>query len=95
MEDQDIFSRIQELQTDIFDARIDVLPGKFASLSTGLAASCRSIPSRSEPYFRQILLALLRAYESRDFLLLADVLEFELKPLLVDAMGGDDRHGNL
>jgi hypothetical protein len=95
MENEDILALIYELQLDIFDGQFQVLSEKLASLSTGLNSVYRAIPAKNQQYFKQILLALLKAFESRDYLLLADILEFELKPLLVDVFGEGEQHGNV
>lgn len=89
MKNLEIISVIDEQQADIFNARLQEFSDKFASLAVSLQAISRSIPGKHNQNFKQILLALLHAYESRDYLLVADTLEFELKPLLTKALGGE------
>jgi hypothetical protein len=92
MEDQDILSMIYDLQVDIFNGQFNALPRKFASFSTGLKSIYRSIPSQHELYFKQSLLMLIQAFENRDYLLVADILEFKLKTLLIEVFAKGGHH---
>lgn len=88
----DVLTVIYQLQVDIFSGRFEALPENFALLSEGLASVGPTIPGRHIAYYREILLAMLESYESGDLLRFADVLEFELKPLLVGLQDGAGQH---
>ncbi len=90
MTNQDIFSIISELQNDIFNSQFRNFPNKFGAFAESLAVIFHSSPTSHSKAFNRILLALIHAYENKDYLLVADTLEFELKPLLIEVLGGEE-----
>ena len=92
MRDHDVLAIIDELQDNIFNDKLTAIPDMFAALSIGLASIHQLLPSRQELNFKQILTTLVQAYTNKDYLLLADTLEYELKPLLTISLNGDGQN---
>ncbi len=95
MRDQAILSIIDEFQNNIFNGKSTAIPETFAALSVGLESICQFIPGRHELKFRQTLVTLVQAYGNKDYLLLADILEYELKPLLMTSLNGVEQDGSM
>ena len=70
----------------------DIFAGRFKQADEGvveaielLAVAAESIPPARLPDFNKIMLNIIDAREKNDYLLLADLLEYKLKPFLTNA----------
>lgn len=77
-----ILSMIGDIQDNIFSYRVDTLPYKMLPLVEALMSGNGALVVNDLPRLQGVLKALLDSYEKKDYLLIADLLEFELKPLL-------------
>ncbi|WP_018702252.1 hypothetical protein [Anaeromusa acidaminophila] len=73
---------IDELQNAIFKFEASILETKVIAMLDLL--SKHSLVLENEVSVQRVLQELLKAYQTKDYLLLADVLEFKLKPLLAE-----------
>ncbi|MGS0763309.1 hypothetical protein [Syntrophomonas curvata] len=76
--------KIRQLQKDIFDYNIAVVPAKLSELLTTIIetpAFDLNDVSRVQR-FNQIMQASLQALQKQDYLLVADIMEYELEQLL-------------
>lgn len=79
----ELINLIDLTQNQLFDEQLHLFLANFINLPTLLERIFLELPSECRQQFNQILLALLQAHENKDYLLLIDLLEFELKPYLV------------
>lgn len=80
----EVIEQIDMIQKDIFDFRVQLLPEQVSNLMSAIIEQ-GLIPLQEASkiqYFNQILQGCLQAMQNRDYLLLADLLEFKLKKLL-------------
>lgn len=77
-----ILALIEDLQNDIFAYRLDKFSQKMLQFVENLTTWVTSLSATEKNRLNTILTALLDSYGKKDYLLLADLLEFELKPLL-------------
>lgn len=73
---------IDNMQKDVFSYHLVGLAGKMLKLSEGLALESGNLTVPERTKLNTILHTLLESYSKKDYLLVADVLEYELKPLL-------------
>lgn len=76
--------QIRQLQKDIFAYNIELVPAQLSSLMTSIldkGAFELSDITRVQR-FNQIMQASLEALQNQDYLLLADIIEYELKKIL-------------
>ncbi|MDU4959247.1 MAG: hypothetical protein E6X17_01085 [Sporomusaceae bacterium] len=73
---------IAESQLAIFSYRLDLFTERFLELIDLLTAGMQSLTVEEQENLNSVLQVLLTAYEGKDYLLVADLLEFELKPLI-------------
>lgn len=91
--DRNVLTLIDTLQQDIFTYRLADFSSNMLRLIEMLTVWAKAgFPSR-QTALNVILKKALDSYEKKDYLLLADVLEFELKPLLT--VGEDGLHNEL
>ncbi|MDD4803196.1 MAG: hypothetical protein PHF24_09705 [Syntrophomonas sp.] len=78
--------RIRQIQNDIFAYNIELVPAQLSNLMTSIidqgAFDMRDINRVQR--FNQIMQASLEALQNKDYLLLADLIEYELKTILPD-----------
>lgn len=79
-----IILQIDKLQGDLFAYRIDQVASLMINLVESLTAWVMGLTADEQAALNQVLSALLTSYEKKDYLLVADLLEFELKPLLLE-----------
>lgn len=86
----EIIRQIDELQDKIFAQDLKTVPEGVTSLLATLVEQggidLQSIDSITA--FNQLMEMSLQAMTNRDYLLLADLLEFRLKPMLPETKGG-------
>lgn len=79
-------AKIRQLQNDIFAYIIETVPAQLSELMTGIIE--QGILDLSDAgqvqRFNRIMQAGLEAVQNRDYLLLADIMEYELKLILPD-----------
>jgi hypothetical protein len=73
---------IDEIQHDVFDYRLDAFSHHFLRLIDLLAIGTQALDKQERGLLEPILNAMLHAYERKDYLMIADLLFFELRPLL-------------
>lgn len=73
---------IDEIQDDIFAYRIEKVSSTMIRLAEGLTGWIKTLSSNEQTVVNPVLKAIIDSYAKKDFLLVADLLEFELKPLL-------------
>lgn len=76
---------IESFQQSVFEYRLDDIAKDFVKLIDALSFLVDNIAHEYRNYLNQILEAMLSAYERKDFLLVADLAEYELKTLAVQA----------
>lgn len=74
---------IEDIQNDIFDYRIGAFDHHFLQLIDLLAGEMETLTPEDKAVLNPVLQAILDAYELKDYLLIADLLAYELKPLIV------------
>lgn len=80
---------INKLQDTVFDDQIMNIKQDFINLVNELERITPYVSKNTmEAYNNQILLPMLRAFENQDYLLLADLAEYELKPFIGKIAGG-------
>ncbi len=77
---------IDAIQQHLFNDHLCEFSNYFAELPNLCEKIFPELASAYHSQFNQILLALLQAYENKDYLLVADLLEFELKPCLAEGL---------
>lgn len=82
MEKERIVSLLNDLQHGIFYDQMTDFAENFACLAEALEQIAVRISDGRRHGFNQILAAILHACENKDYLLMADLIEFELKPFL-------------
>jgi hypothetical protein len=89
----EIIRQIDELQDKIFAQDLKTVPEGVTSLLATLVEQrgidLQSIDSITK--FNRLMEMSLQAMTNRDYLLLADLLEFRLKPMLPETKGGLDQ----
>ena len=73
---------IDSMQQHLFQEKLHEFSNCYAQLPSLCESVFPKLATAYHPQFNQILLALLQAYGNKDYLLVADLLEFELKPCL-------------
>lgn len=73
---------IEDIQNDVFDYRISSFRGHFLQLIELLSGAMQNLTLQDQEILNPVLQAVLSAYERRDYLLIADLLAYELKPLI-------------
>lgn len=73
---------VNEIQKAIFSYQIAEVSGKIFMFIERMSTWTILLALEEQIIVNQILGAVLKSYENKDYLLLADLLEFELKPLL-------------
>ncbi len=73
---------IDDMQNDIFTYCLGDFSSKMLSLIEVLTAGAKIQTGFNRKGLNEVLNKMLASYEKKDYLLLADLLEFELKPLL-------------
>lgn len=82
---------INKLQDTVFDYQIINISDDFINLVNVLEYITPYISVNTmETYNNWVLLPMLRAFENQDYLLLADLAEYELKPFIRKITGGAD-----
>ncbi len=78
--------KIRQLQNDIFTYKIEAVPVQLSELMAGvIEAGVVDLSDASQVQrFNRIMQAGLEAVQNRDYLLLADIMEYELKIILPD-----------
>nr|WP_092074314.1 hypothetical protein [Dendrosporobacter quercicolus]NSL49218.1 hypothetical protein [Dendrosporobacter quercicolus DSM 1736]SDM88166.1 hypothetical protein SAMN04488502_10894 [Dendrosporobacter quercicolus] len=77
-----LLTNIEELQNAIFAYEQEQFTNQFVKLTDLLIAGMQGLSIQDQAILNPVLNAVLTSYEQRDYLLLADLLEYELKPLL-------------
>ena len=78
-----LYTLVAEIQDDIFAYRLDSFAGSFLKLVDLLVVEMQGLTPQEQVMLNPVLNAILAAYERKDYLLIADLLEFELRPLVV------------
>ena len=77
-----LLTSIEEIQNAIFAYEIERFTNQFVELTDLLIAGMQGLSAQDQTVLNPVLNAILTSYEQKDYLLLADLLEYELKPLL-------------
>lgn len=77
-----LLTSIEEIQNAIFAYEIERFTNQFVKLTDLLIAGMQGLSAQDQAVLNPVLNAILASYEHKDYLLLADLLEYELKPLL-------------
>lgn len=83
---EQVISLIDLIQSQLFNEQLHQFSCTFAALPNLFEGVFQELSSEYHQQFNQILLVLLQAYENKDYLLVIDLLEFELKPCLVNGL---------
>ena len=80
----DLFERIDNIQASVFDYEVGTVPNNVASVFSDVLAGGRVDASDAPRVvaLNRVMAACLEALGRKDYLLLADLLEYELKPFL-------------
>ena len=81
-------SSIDQLQDYIFNYQLSTIRDSFIQFINELERVSHDIPNDRKVEYNQCLLYILQAFENKDYLLLADLVEYELKPLVGNFTGG-------
>ena len=73
---------IDEIQDDIFAYHIEKVSTAMIRLAETLTTWIKTLSAKEQTAVNPVLKAIIDSYANKDFLLVADLLEFELKPLL-------------
>ena len=73
---------IEDIQHAVFDYQIKHLSELIIQLVEKLMLQANQLTGEKQASLNQVLNAILASYEKKDYLLLADLLEYELKPIL-------------
>lgn len=76
---------IDKIQNDVFNYRLNELGKDFLQLVDLLSTGMQTLSVQDQALLAPVLRAILTAYERKDYLLTADILFFELRPLLMPA----------
>jgi hypothetical protein len=81
-----LHEKIRQLQNDIFTYKIETVPVQLSELMNGvIEQGLLDLNDASQVQrFNRIMQAGLEAVQNRDYLLLADIMEYELKLILPD-----------
>jgi hypothetical protein len=79
---QELEKSLDLAQDDIFAGRFKQAGERFLEVIDGLSALAAQMPPDGLPEFNKVAAALFDAQQKGDYLLLADLLEYKLKPLL-------------
>ena len=78
---------LDKAQNDIFTGRFKQADEEIMTAVNLLAAAANSLTPVRLPDFNKVMLAILEARQKNDYLLLADLFEFRLKPFLANKEG--------
>jgi hypothetical protein len=79
-----LLTMIEDIQNNIFSYTLDPLSQQMLGLVETLTSGVIGLAVQNQIQLNAVLNALLDSYGKKDYLLIADLLEFELKPLLPD-----------
>ncbi len=79
---EELLTMIDDIQGSVFDYQLKRLSELIIQLVEKLMVLASSLPTDKQVAMNKVLTAILNSYENKDYLLMADLLEYELKPLL-------------
>ncbi|MDF2500962.1 MAG: hypothetical protein K0Q77_1676 [Anaerosporomusa subterranea] len=82
----EILTLIDDIQSNIFAYKIELLSKQVIQLSEEMATWVSFLSENDQNTLNIVLNAILASYEKKDYLMLADLMEFELKRLVLDNM---------
>lgn len=89
----ELFAAIAQYQEDVFEYRPADMALSFLRIIDALEYWVDHIfGDEDQPYLNQVLQIMLTAYQDKDYLLAADLAEYELKPLAIKAQDGRGNH---
>ena len=72
---------VEKVQEAVFSCEFAVVGQEFSDGISLLAELANNLPKKELDIFNEIIAMALEAQQSQDYLLLADILEYKLKPL--------------
>ncbi len=83
MQDKEkIMKEISGFQESFFAGKFSVLGERFANLADDLSVFCACLTSEEQSGLIELLNPILTAYAAQDYLLVADLLEYTLRPFI-------------
>lgn len=85
----ELFAAIAQYQENVFEYRTAEIATSFLRIVNALDYWISQVfRDEDRPYLNKVLQIMLTAYEDKDYLLAADLAEYELKPLAIKAQDG-------
>jgi hypothetical protein len=90
---QKLFAAIDQYQEDVFEYRPAEMAASFMAMVDALEYWVANIfRPEANTRLNRLLEVMLTAYQNKDYLLVADLAEYELKPLALSAVNGRIGH---